>query len=128
LLTVAAPVVDGVYGPYTTGMTTTSSTTSSGSAVYVDQNMPYQYLIPPQQYPASIASNPHSETASPNGQSESASPGRLDVRIAGHARAVSLPASVVMQSTGSQSADHAQQNGQSEVEQRMYGLGLDAPE
>jgi hypothetical protein len=43
--------------------------------------------------------------------------------MSGHARAVSLPASVVMQSAGSDQA-----NGQYEVDQRMYGLGLEASE
>ena len=42
----------------------------------------------------------------------------------GHARAVSLPASA-MQSTGS-GAEQA--NGQYDVDQRMYGLGLEASE
>ena len=47
------------------------------------------------------------------------------MRIPGHARAVSLPASVVMQSTGS-SVEQA--NGQYDVDQRMHGLGLEASE
>ena len=128
LMLAAAPVVNGVYGAYP--LTTSSSTASNGSAVYLDQSgVQYaQYLIPPQQYPPSIASNPHSESPSPTGQDGSISPGKLDVRMSGHARAVSLPASVVMQSTGSQSSEHAPHNGEYEMEQRVYGLGLEAAE
>jgi len=122
---VAAPVVNGVYGPYTAPLSTTSSTVSNAS-VYVEANMPYaQYLVPPQQYAPSIASNPHSDTGSPTGNG-SASPGKLDVRMPGHSRAVSLPASVAMQSSGSQSAEIPVQNGQ--YDERMYGLGLEASE
>ena len=94
--------------------------------MYVDQNMQYaQYLAPPQQFqPSGSTSNPHGDNLSSIDQNGSASPGKLDVRLSGHARAVSLPASVVMQSTGSNSEDA---NGQYEVvDQRMYGLGLEA--
>ena len=92
--------------------------------MYIDQNMQYaQYLAPPQQYqPSGSMSNPHGDNLAPIDQNGSASPGKLDVRLSGHARAVSLPASVVMQSTGSNSEDV---NGQYEVDQRMYGLGLE---
>ena len=117
---------NGIYGPYSAPLTTTSSTTSNGSGMYMDQNMQYaQYLAPPQQFqPSGSMSNSHGDNLSPIDQNGSASPGKLDVRLSGHARAVSLPASVVMQSTGSNSEEA---NGQYEVvDQRMYGLGLEA--
>jgi hypothetical protein len=82
-----------------------------------------QYLAPPQQYPASATLS--NDSMSQNGQDGSSSPGKLEVRLSGHARAVSLPASVVMQSTGSNSG---QPNETYEIEQRMYGLGLEASE
>jgi hypothetical protein len=114
-------VVNGIYGPYTAPLTTTSSSASNGSGMYMEQNMQYaQYLAPPQQYPQS--SSPSHDTLTPNGNG-SASPGKLDVRLSGHARAVSLPASVVMQSSNSQ-----QSNGVYEMEHMMYGLGLEAAE
>jgi hypothetical protein len=84
-----------------------------------------QYLAPPQHYQSSGVSITHSEMLSPDDQGSSNSPGKLDVRLSGHARAVSLPASVAMQSTGSNSE---QTNGHYDVEQRMYGLGLEASE
>jgi hypothetical protein len=89
--------------------------------MYVDQNMQYaHYLAPPPVYPTT---SPTDESMTD--QADPASPGKLDVRMSGHARAVSLPASVVMQSTGSQSAEQ-QANGNYDVEQqRMYGLGLE---
>jgi hypothetical protein len=92
--------------------------------MYIEQNMQYtQYLVPPQQYQPAMSS-PH-DSLSPIDQNGSASPGKLDVRLSGHARAVSLPASVVMQSTGSNSEEV---NGQYQVDQHMYGLGLEASE
>jgi hypothetical protein len=93
--------------------------------MYMDQNVQYaQYLAPPQIYQSSATmSVSHGETLSPVDQNGSASPGKLDVRLSGHARAVSLPASVVMQSSNSEQA-----NGHYDVEQRMYGLGLEAAE
>jgi hypothetical protein len=90
--------------------------------MYLDQNVQYtQYLTP--QYQSSNPTIPQSDNMSQNGQNGSVSPGKLDVRLSGHARAVSLPASVVMQSSNSQ-----QSNGHYEMEQRMYGLGLEASE
>ena len=110
---------NGIYGSYSTPLTTTSSTVSNGSGMYLDQNVQYtQYLTP--QYQSSSSTNAQSDNMSQNG---SASPGKLDVRLSGHARAVSLPASVVMQSSNSQ-----QSNGHYDLEQRMYGLGLEASE
>lgn len=84
-----------------------------------------QYLAPPQHYQSSGMSISHGDMLSPVDQSGSASPEKLDVRLSGHARAVSLPASVVMQSTGGNSE---QTNGHYDVEQRVYGLGLEASE
>jgi RNA recognition motif-containing protein len=109
------------YGPFSAPLTATSSNASNGSGAYLDQTIQYaQYLAPPQPYP-----NTPSASHSPADQDGSSSSGKLDVRIPGHARAVSLPASVVMQSTGS---NVEQDNGQYEVDQRMYGLGLEASE
>jgi hypothetical protein len=118
---------NGIYGPYSAPLTTTSSQASNGSGMYIDQNVQYgQYLVPPQHYQSSAPLvNPRNDTLSPNDQNGSASPGKLDVRLSGHARAVSLPASVVMQSTGNSTE---QGNGQYEGEQRMYGLGLEGSE
>ena len=120
---------NGIYGPYAPPLTTTSSTASNGSGVYMDQNGAYtQYLAPPQQYQSPIAvQDPHSTSGTPSDQSDVGSPGKLDVRLSGHARAVSLPASVVMQPSVSSSSEQAA-NGHYEVEPRMYGLGLDASE
>lgn len=113
---------NGIYGPYSAPLTSTSSTASNGSGMYIDQNAQYtQYLTP--QYQSSNSTNPQGDNLSQNGQNGSASPGKLDVRLSGHARAVSLPASVVMQSSNSQ-----QSNGHYDAEQRMYGLGLEASE
>ena len=83
-----------------------------------------QYLAPPQQYQLSTTVS-GSDTLSPVDQNDSASPGKLDVRLSGHARAVSLPASVVMQSTESSSDEI---NGHYDSEQHVYGLGLEASE
>jgi hypothetical protein len=120
----AAQVVS--YAPYTTPLTTASSTASNASGVYIDQNMQYaHYLAPPQQYaPAVAISNSRNDTHSAIDQNGTAS-GKLEVRLSGHARAVSLPAGVVMQSPGSNSD---QTNGHYDVEQRMYGMGLEASE
>ena len=68
-------------------------------------------------------SNPRSE--SPVDQDDAASQGKLDARLSGHARAVSLPTTAVMNSAVN-NAD--QVNGLYDVEQRMYGLGLEASE
>ena len=116
----------GIYGPYSAPLTTNSSATSNGSGMYIDQNIQYtQYLAPPQQYqPSGSISNHHGEGLSPTDQNGSSSSGKLDIRLSGHSRAVSLPASVVMQSTGSNDEITAQY----EVDQHMYGLGLEAPE
>jgi hypothetical protein len=117
---------NGVYGPYSTSLASTLSNVPNGSGMYIDQNVQYaQYLIPPQQYPQSASPTPHDDNLSPPDQNGSLSSGKLDVRLSGHARAVSLPASVVMQSTGS---NPDQINGQYGVEQRMYGLGLEGSE
>lgn len=123
--TVVTPA--SLYGPYTAPLTTTSSQASTGSGVYVDQNMQYaQYLAPPQQYQTSgPVQNSHADNLSPIDQNGPAS-GKLDVRLSGHARAVSLPASVVMQSSVSNAEQ--QTNGVYEIEQRMYALGLEASE
>lgn len=111
------PAQNAVYGAFP--LTASSSTQSNGSGAYVEQPIQYaQYLAPPQHY-----QNVPSGSQSPVDQDGSQSPGKLDVRMSGHARAVSLPASVVMQSAGSD-----QGNGQYEVDQRMYGLGLEASE
>jgi hypothetical protein len=103
---VAAHVANGVYGPYSAPLTTTSSQASNTSTMYLDQNMQYaQYLVPPQ-YPT-ITTPQYIEGDSPISQSGPISPGKLDVqRLTGHARAVSLPASVGMQSP------ELQQNGE----------------
>ena len=115
----------GVYGPYSAPLATSASTTSNGSGMYIDQNIQYaQYLAPPQQYQSSGSmSNHQGENLSPIDPNGPASMGKLDVRLSGHARAVSLPASVVMQSTGS---NPEEVDGQYQVDQRMYGLGLEA--
>jgi hypothetical protein len=121
LITGQNPPQNAVYGAFP--LTASSSTQSNGSGAYVDQPIQYaQYLAPPQHY-----QNVPSGSQSPVDQDGSQSPGKLDVRMSGHARAVSLPASVVMQSTG---ASPEQANGQYEVDQlqRMYGLGLEASE
>ena len=130
IYSLAAQVVNSntLYGPYAAPLTATSSATSNGSAMYVDQNMQYtQYLVPPQQYQSSpVSTNPRNDTLSPNDhQNGSTSPGKLDVRLSGHARAVSLPASVVIPSTGTNSD---QVNEQYNVEQPMYALTLEASE
>ena len=126
LCTAQVVPANNVYGPYSAPLTTTSSTTSNGSGIYVDQNMQYtQYLAPPQHYQSATVSITHPDTMSPVDQNGSPSPGKLDVRLSGHARAVSLPASVVMQSTGS---DSEQVNGHYDMDQRVYGLGLEASE
>ena len=92
----------------------------------VDQNMQYtQYLAPPPHYQSATVSITQPDSSSPVDQNYSTSPGKLDVRLSGHSRAVSLPASVVMQSPGTTSE---QINGHYDLEQRMYGLGLDASE
>ena len=90
----------------------------------MDQNGYTQYLAPPQYTSPTAVPEP---PITPSDQSDSESPGKLDVRLSGHARAVSLPASVVMQATPSNSTE-GQANGHYEVEPRMYGLGLDATE
>jgi RNA recognition motif-containing protein len=114
-----------IYGPYSAPLTTTSSTTSNGSGVYIDQNVQYTQYLAPQHYQSTTVSITYPDSVSPVDQNGSASPEKLDVRLSGHARAVSLPASVVMQSTGS---DSEQVNGHYDVDQRMYGLGLEASE
>jgi hypothetical protein len=83
-----------------------------------------QFLAPPQAYQPSIAmSNARSE--SPVEQDDDSSQGKLDVRLSGHARAVSLPTTAVMNSAVNNTE---QANGLYDVEQRMYGLGLEASE
>jgi hypothetical protein len=125
LAAAAQAVANNMYGPYSAPLTTSSSTTSNGSGMYIDHNMQYaQYLAPPQQYPAS-ATFPNQHDASLNDQSGASSPGKLEVRLSGHARAVSLPASVVMQSTNSNQGETSETY---ILEQRMYGLGLETSE
>ena len=87
--------------------------------MYIDQPMPYQqYLVPG--YPT-ITSPQYVEGDSAGSQNGSASPGKLDVqRLSGHARAVSLPSSVVMQTQSSEQ--------QYDIDQRIYGLGLENSE